>query len=154
MHFLAVARVDRVRLALVAIPGIRALVVNLHHHAGAHGKPVRGEPVALGRDVPALAATFADAGDYARGAAGYLVAAEIVAAGVGEVVGGGETCAAGLRLRCQYCTMKILVELERPLQELMSQEYYKVSGYISEGDIGTRQYVLCVNLRVSIAYLT
>lgn len=103
MHFLAVARVDGMRLRLVTIPGIRALVVNLHHHAGAHGEPVGGIPVTLGRDVPALAATFADAGHDAGGAAVDLVAAEVVAAGVREVVGGGETCAARLRLRCQHC---------------------------------------------------
>ena len=103
MHFFAVTRVDRVRLSLVTIPGIRALVVDLHHHTGTHGKPVRGEPITLGRDVPALTTTFADTGHYARGATVDLVAAKVVAASVCEVVGGGETCAASLRLRCQYC---------------------------------------------------
>ena len=153
MHFLAVASVDRIRLSLVTITGIRALVVNLHHHTGTHGKPVRGEPVTLGRDVPALTTAFPDAGHYAGGATVDLVAAKVVAAGVCEVVGGGETCAARLRVWCQYCETKIQVELERSLQDLMSQECYKVSGKIPEREIGTLEYVLCVNLGVSIAYL-
>ena len=103
--------------------------------------------------MPALTTAFTDAGHYAGGVTFDLVVAKVVAAGVCEVVGGGETCAARLRLRCQYCETKIQIELERSLQNLMSQECYKVSGYIPEGEIGTREYVLCVNVSVSIAYL-
>ena len=103
--------------------------------------------------MPALTTAFADAGHYAGGVTIDLVAAKVVAAGVCEVVGGGETCAAILRLRCQYCETKIQVELERSLQDLMSREWYTVSGHIPEGEVGTQEYVLCVNVRVSIAYL-
>ena len=85
------------RLSLVTIPGIRALVVNLHHHTGTYRTPVRGEPITLGRDVPALTTAFADTGHDAGGATVDLVAAKVVAAGVCEVVGGGETCATSLR---------------------------------------------------------
>ena len=87
--------------------------------------------------MPALTTAFADAGHYAGGATIDLVAAKVVAAGVCEVVGRGETCAARLRLRCQYCETKIQVELERSLQDLTFRECYKVSGYMPEGDAGT-----------------
>ena len=103
--------------------------------------------------MPALTTAFADAGHYAGGVTIDLVAAKVVAAGVCEIVGGGETCAARLRWPCQHCEMKIQVELERSLQESKSQECYKVSGYIPEEGIGTQEYVLCVKVRVSIAYL-
>lgn len=106
MHFLPIPRIDRMRHSLITIPGIGALVVDLHHHTLAHGEPVGGVPVTVGRDVPALTAAFADAGDYAGGAAVDGVAAEMVAAGVGEVVGGGETGTAGLWSRCQHCGFK------------------------------------------------
>lgn len=81
---------------LIAVPGIRALVVDLDHHTRSHGEPVGREPVALGCDVPALAAAFAHAGDYAGAVAVDGVVAEIGAAGVGQVVGGGKTSAAGV----------------------------------------------------------
>ena len=86
MHFLAIARVDWMRLGLVAVPCIGALIVDLHHHTCSHGAPVGGIRVALGRDVPALAAACADAGDYFAGFAVDGIAAEVVAAGIGEVV--------------------------------------------------------------------
>lgn len=91
------------RLRLVAVSGIGTLVVDLHHHARTHRAPIGGKPVALGRYVPALAAAFADSGDYAGGAAVDGVVAEVCAAGVGEVVGGGETGAAESPSQCQYC---------------------------------------------------
>lgn len=100
MHLLAIARVERMRLRLIAVPGIGALVVDLDDHACAHGAPVGRVPVALGRDVPALAAAFADAGDDAGGGAVDGGGAEVRAAGVGEVVGGGKSGAAGLGFRC------------------------------------------------------
>lgn len=78
-------------LRLVAVSRIGTLVVDLHHHARTHRAPIGGKPVTLGRYVPALAAAFADSGDYAGGAAVDGVVAEVCAAGVGEVVGGGET---------------------------------------------------------------
>ena len=95
MNLLPVPRVDRMRLRLITISGIGALVVDLHHHTRSHGKSVRLVPITLRRDVPALAAAFPDAGDYAGGAAVDGVVAEIGATGIGEVVGGGETGAAG-----------------------------------------------------------
>ena len=87
--------------------------------------------------MPALTTAFADAGHYAGGATVDLVAAKVVAAGVCEVVGGGETCAARVRLRCQYCETKIRVELERFLQDFLSQECYKISRYGPQRKIGT-----------------
>lgn len=84
------------RLSLVAVAGIRALVVDLHHHARAHGESVGLVPVALGRDVPALAAAFTNARDDAGGAAVDGAGPEVRAAGVGEVVGGSESSAARL----------------------------------------------------------
>ena len=114
------------RLSLVTIPGIRALVIDFHHHTGTHRPPVRGKPITLGRDVPALTTAFAHTGHYAGGATVDLVAAKVVAAGVCKVVGGGETCAARLRLRCQYCETKIQIGFERPLQNLLSQRCYNI----------------------------
>ena len=90
MHFLAITRIDGMRFGLVTVTGIGALVVDLDHHARAHGAPVGGERVTLGRDVPALTAPFADAGDDAGVFAVDAVAAEIGAAGIGEIVGGRE----------------------------------------------------------------
>lgn len=83
MHLPAVTRVDRMRDRLIAVAGIGALVVDSDDDARAHGEPVGRVPVALGRDVPALAAAFADAGDYARAAAVDGAVAEVGAAGVG-----------------------------------------------------------------------
>ncbi|CAD6566713.1 MAG: hypothetical protein ASARMPREDX12_008806 [Alectoria sarmentosa] len=90
MHFLAIARIEWVRHRLITVPGIRALVIDLHDHTRSHGEPVGGVPITLGRDVPALAATFADAGDYAGGGAVGSVVAEVRAARVSEVVRGRE----------------------------------------------------------------
>ncbi len=84
------------RLRLIAISCIGALVVDLHHHTRSHREPLGGVPITSGCDVPALSAAFTDARDNTGGAAVDSVIAEIGAAGVGEVVGGGETGAAGL----------------------------------------------------------
>ena len=51
--------------------------------------------------MPALAAALADARDNAGGGAVDGAVAEVPAAGIGEVVGGGEAGAAGLGFRCQ-----------------------------------------------------
>ena len=81
------------RLLLITVPTIRALIIDLHHHTRSHGAPVGGKRITLGCNVPALAATFADAGDYATGAAVDTAVAEVVAAGIGEIVGGCEASA-------------------------------------------------------------
>lgn len=85
------------RHRLIAIPGIRALVVDLHHHTCSHGEPVGRVPITLRRDVPALAAASADAGDYAGGRAVDGVVGEVRAAGVCEVVRSRE---AGTMIAC------------------------------------------------------
>lgn len=103
MHLLPIPRIDRMRLRLITISRIRALVVDLHHHTRAHGEPVGGVPVTLGRDVPALTAAFAHARYYAGGAAVDGVVTEVRAAGIGEVVGGGETDAVIARGRRPTC---------------------------------------------------
>ena len=102
MHLFSISRIDGMRFRLITVSRIRALVIDLDHHTRANGEPVGGVPVAVGRDVPALTAAFANAGYYAGGAAVDRVVAEVRTAGVGEVVGGGETGAAGLLFRCQY----------------------------------------------------
>ena len=93
MHLLAIPRVDGMRLGLITIPTISALVVDLHYDTRPYGDAVGGEPIALGRDVPALAAPFTDAGDYAGGAAVDVAVAKVGAASKGEIVGGRETSA-------------------------------------------------------------
>ena len=103
MHLFSISRIDRMRFRLITVSRIGALVIDLDHHTRANGEPVGGVPVALGRDVPALTAAFADAGHYAGGAAVDGVVAEVRTTGVGEVVGGRETGAAGLWFWCQYC---------------------------------------------------
>ena len=97
MHFLTIASVEGMRLSLITVSRVRALIINLHHHTGSYGAPIRGKPVTLGRDVPALAATFADAGDYAGVLAVDSVSAKVVAAGIGEVVG---SCEANAMIAC------------------------------------------------------
>ena len=96
MYLLSIPRINRMRLRLIAISCIGALVVDLHHHTRSHREPVGRVPITLGRDMPALSAALTDAGDNAGGAAVDSFIAEIGAAGVGEVVGGGETSAAEL----------------------------------------------------------
>ena len=96
MYLLPIPRIDRMRLRLIAVPRIRALVVDLHHHTCTDGEPIGRVPVTLGRNVPALAAAFADARDYTGSAAIDTVATDVRAAGEGEVIGGGKTGAAGL----------------------------------------------------------
>ena len=86
MHFLTIASVKGMRLGLITVSGIRALIIDLHHHTCSDGEPIRGKPVTLGRDVPALAATLADAGDYTGLLAVDSTSAKVVAAGIGEVV--------------------------------------------------------------------
>ena len=93
MDFLAIARVDRMRLVLITVHSIRALIIDLHHHTRSHGAPVGGKRIILGCNVPALAAAFADAGGYVAGAAVDAAGAEVVAAGIGEIVGGCEASA-------------------------------------------------------------
>ena len=93
MDLLAIARIDGMRLGLITVSGISALVIDLHYHTRSNGEAVGGEPVALGRDVPALTASFTDAGDYAGGSAVDVAVAEVGAASKGEVVGGREASA-------------------------------------------------------------
>lgn len=90
MHFLAIARIERMRHRLIAVARIGALIVDLDDDAGADGEAVGGKPVALRGDVPALAAALADAGDDAGGGAVDAGVGEGRAAGEGEVVGGCE----------------------------------------------------------------
>ena len=90
MHFLTIASIEWVRLSLITVSRICALIIDLHHHTRSHGASIRGKPVTLGRDVPALAATFADAGDYAGVLAVNSTSAKVVAAGIGEIVGSRE----------------------------------------------------------------
>ena len=90
MHFLTIASIEWTRLGLITVSRIRALVIDLHHDTGTHGAPIRGKPVTLGRDVPALAATFADAGDDAGVLAVDGTSAKVVAAGIGEIIGSRE----------------------------------------------------------------
>ena len=90
MHFLTIASIEWMRLSLITVSRIRALIIDLHHHTRSHGAPIRGKPVTLGRDVPALAATFADAGDYAGVLAVDSTSAKVVAAGIGEIIGSRE----------------------------------------------------------------
>lgn len=95
------------RFRLITVSRIGALVIDLDHHTRANRASVGLVPVALGRDVPALAAAFTDAGDYASGAAVDRVVAEVRTAGIGEVVGCGETGATGSWFRCQYCRLEM-----------------------------------------------
>ena len=78
---------------LITVPSIRALIIDLHHHTRSHRAPVGGKRITLGCNVPALAAAFADAGDYLAGAAVDAAGAEVIAAGIGEIVGGCEASA-------------------------------------------------------------
>ena len=91
MDFLAIPSIKGMRLGLITVSGIRALIIDLHHHTCSDGAPIRGKPVTLGRDVPALAATLADAGDYASVLAVDSTSAKVVAACIGEIVGSRET---------------------------------------------------------------
>ena len=102
MYLLAIARVDRIRLGLITIPGIRALVIDFNNHTRSHRASIVGKRIALGRDMPTLAAAFADTGDYIAGTAVDAVATFICAAGVSKVVGGGETGAAEFSFQSQY----------------------------------------------------
>ena len=102
MYFFSISRVDGMRFRLITISCVGALVIDLDHHTRANREPVRGVPVTLGRDVPALTATFADSRDYAGGAAVDRVVAEVRTAGIGEVVGGGET--GGVIAGCRWTT--------------------------------------------------
>ena len=86
MHFLTISSINGMRLSLITVSGIRALIIDLHYHTRSHGEPIRGKPVTLGRDVPALAAAFADAGDYVGVLAVDTTAAKVVAASIGEIV--------------------------------------------------------------------
>ena len=88
------------RLGLITVPGISALVIDLHYHTCSYGDAVGGEPVALGRDVPALTASFADAGDYAGCTAVDVAVGEVGAARKGEVVRGRE--ASAMIARCGW----------------------------------------------------
>lgn len=90
MDLLAIARIDWTRLTLITVTGIRALIVDLHHHTRSHGAPIRGVEITLGCDMPALATPFSDARNYAGGFTTGFFLAKIGAAGVGEIVGGGE----------------------------------------------------------------
>lgn len=86
MDLLPISRIERIRFLLITISRIGTLVIDLDDHTRAHGEPVGRVPVALGGDVPALTAAFADTGDYASGTAFDGVVAKVRAAGVGEVV--------------------------------------------------------------------
>ena len=97
MHFLTVASIEWMRLSLITVSRIRALIIDLHHHTRSHGAPIRGKPVTLGGDVPALTATFTDAGDYAGVLAVDSTSAEVVAAGIGEIV---RSCEANAMIAC------------------------------------------------------
>ena len=86
MHFLAVARVDWMRLSLITIPSICALIVDLYYHTLSYRNSVGRVPVALRCNVPALATSFADTRDYAGGAAIDTITAKVVAARIGEII--------------------------------------------------------------------
>ena len=90
MHFLTVAGIKGMRLGLITVPGIRALIIDLHHHTRSHGAPIRRKRVTLGRDVPALAAAFADTGGYAGILAVDSTSAKVVAVSISEIVGSRE----------------------------------------------------------------
>ena len=90
MDFLTIARIDWIRFTLITVNGIRALIVDLHHHTRSHRASVGGVEVTLRCDMPALATPFSDTRDYAGGFTTDFFSAKIVAAGVGEIVGGGE----------------------------------------------------------------
>lgn len=90
MHFLAIASIDRLRLSLITVLGIRALIIDLHDHTRSYRTSIGGKWVTLGRDVPALATAFANAGDYFSVLAIDSFLTEVVAAGIGEVVGSRE----------------------------------------------------------------
>ena len=76
MHLFPISRIHIACLGLIAVPRVRALVVDLDYHRGAEFEIVDGEFIGLGLQVPALAAAGTDAVDD-----GLVV-------GVGYVVGG------------------------------------------------------------------
>lgn len=90
MHFLTISSVEWMRLSLITVSRVCTLIIDLHHHTRSHGAPIRGKPVTLGRNVPALAATFADAGDYAGVLAVDSTSAKVIAIGISEIVGSRE----------------------------------------------------------------
>ena len=90
MHFLTIASIKGMRLGLITVSRIRALIIDLHNHTRSYGAPIGGKPVTLGRDVPALAAAFADARDYSGILAVDSTSAKVVAVSIGEIVGSRE----------------------------------------------------------------